>query len=248
MNIYLAAAQTIPEPLRTDEYMKGTYILESFYYVKSWQIPFIRNSWNFLLDSGAFTFVKNSKTKIDWENYCCRYADFINENSIDKYFELDIDALIGLKEVERLRDKLELLTNKKSISVWHISRGKEYFLEMVRNYDYVAFGGIITGGQKYRAMLEKYMPWFIRTAKKNDCKIHGLGFTGTQNFDKIRFHSVDSTTWSCGGRYGAIHKFKDGKISMFKAPKGKQTKDYITINSHNFKEWLKLQKYAERNY
>lgn len=43
------------------------YILESFYYVQDWQLPMIKNADDFLLDSGAFTFMENSKKAIVWE-------------------------------------------------------------------------------------------------------------------------------------------------------------------------------------
>ena len=37
------------------------YILESFYYFQKWQIPLIKTSDMFLLDSGAFTFMNAKK-------------------------------------------------------------------------------------------------------------------------------------------------------------------------------------------
>lgn len=39
------------------------YILESFYYIKDWQLNQIKEKQLFLLDSGAFTFMNNSKQK-----------------------------------------------------------------------------------------------------------------------------------------------------------------------------------------
>ena len=89
--------------------------LESFYYISKKEIPFISKYNNFLLDSGAFTFMSNSKSRTDWDEYVERYADFINRHDIKHFFELDIDVLVGINEVERLRAKLEKLTNKKSI-------------------------------------------------------------------------------------------------------------------------------------
>lgn len=104
------------------------YILESFYYIQEWQLPLIKNAKMFLLDSGAFTFMNSQKDKeINWDVYIERYAKFINDNNIEYFFELDIDVVVGLKEVERLRNKLEKLTNKKCIPVWHKSRGLDYW-------------------------------------------------------------------------------------------------------------------------
>ena len=55
--------------------------------------------------------------------------EFINTYKIDKFFELDIDSVVGYEEVLKLRKKLEHLTEKQCIPVWHTSRGKEDFLK-----------------------------------------------------------------------------------------------------------------------
>lgn len=119
-------------------------MLESFYYVEDWEIPLIKGCELFLLDSGAFTFMNNSKTAVDFNEYLTTYIDFINKHDIKYFFELDIDAVVGLEEVEKLRKRLEAETGKKCIPVWHKSRGKEKFIEMCKEYDYVAIGGIVT--------------------------------------------------------------------------------------------------------
>ena len=153
-------------------------ILETFFYArKNEQIQrLLQRPRKFLLDSGAFTFMSNSKVTCDWDEYTEEYAAFINRYDVQLFFELDVDSVIGIKEVERLRVKLERLTNKQSIPVFHLSRGKDYFIRMCEEYPYVAFGGIITDGVK-TATLEKYFPWFINTAHRNKAKIHGLGYT-----------------------------------------------------------------------
>lgn len=43
----------------------------------------------------------------DWDAYVSGYADFINRFDVKLFFELDIDNVVGLAEVERLRHKLE---------------------------------------------------------------------------------------------------------------------------------------------
>ena len=40
-----------------------------------------------------------------------------------------------------MRKRLEAETKKKCIPVWHRSRGKENFIELCKQYDYVAIGG-----------------------------------------------------------------------------------------------------------
>ena len=71
------------------------YILESFYYTDEDTERLLPYFGDFLLDSGAFTFMQSSKNHVDWEEYIEKYASFINRNKIDKYFELDIDNIVG---------------------------------------------------------------------------------------------------------------------------------------------------------
>lgn len=132
------------------------YILESFFYLKDWlfDLPFYRTD-NFLLDSGAFTFLnQKKKAKPDWDLYVEKYAQAIVQKNIQFFFELDIDSIVGLAEVERLREKLERLTNRRCIPVWHRSRGKQYWLDMISEYDYVAVGGIVTKEIKQKVILK----------------------------------------------------------------------------------------------
>lgn len=222
------------------------YILESYFYIKDqsdWIIklrPFFKN---FLLDSGAFTYLNGAKANVDWDLYIDQYADFINKHNIDLFIELDIDSVLGLKEVERLRNKLEILTNKKCIPVWHKSRGLEYWKEMCKNYDYIAIGGIVTQEIK-RTEYAIFNP-LLKIAAQNNCKVHGLGFTNLEGIKKYKFFSVDSTAWLYGNRGGYLYKFTGETIAKI-APKGMRLKGREAA-IHNFSEWLKFSQYAENN-
>lgn len=227
--------------------IKEQQILESFYYCRdnAWMPKLIPHFKSFLLDSGAFTFMQG-KAAVDWRKYVEDYADFINRNTIDKFFELDIDSVVGLAEVERLRERLERLTGRKPIPVWHLSRGKEYFSDMCRSYPYVAIGGIVSQEiprQKYEAAF----PYFINTAHRNNCKIHGLGYTSVAGIHKYHFDSVDSTAWLYGNRGGYLYKFNPvkGIMDKIETPKGCRLKSQEAA-LHNFLEWNKFQKYTEK--
>lgn len=225
-------------------------ILESFYYLRKNEefMALAKHFGSFLLDSGAFTFMTGAhKGAINWDEYVEEYARFINKHDIKLFFELDIDSVVGLQEVERLREKLEALTGKKPIPVWHKNRGKEYFIKMCENYPYVALGGIVTKEiprQKY----EKGFPWFIKTAHLHRCKIHGLGYTTILNLPKYHFDSVDSTAWLYGNRGGYLYKFNPSKGTMdqLKADNARLKSREGAVN--NFREWVKLCKYAEANW
>lgn len=223
-------------------------ILESFYYIKDWMIPYIRDYWHFLLDSGAFTFItqqqQGGKSDVDWIEYTDRYCDFIIKNNIDLFFEMDIDMIIGLKRVEQLRKRIEQRTGKQPIPVWHKSRGKDYFIQLCKDYPYVAIGGIaikVIDPAKF-----KFFPWFIDKAHEHDAKIHGLGFTRLKLLPKYHFDSVDSTSWVYGNISGTIYHFNGRTIVKKKKQPGQRIK---TCESaiHNFREWVKFQRYAEVN-
>ena len=218
------------------------YILESFYYFQEWQIPLIKKSEMFLLDSGAFTFMSGKKSN-DFDGYLTRYIEFIKKHDVKYFFELDIDSVVGYDKVKQLRERLEKETGKKCIPVWHKSRGKEEFLKMCDEYDYVAIGGIVT--KEITKDQYPFFTWFLNEAHKKGCKVHGLGFTSIADLPKYHFDSVDSTSWKSGGRFGQLHIYQNGTIKTI-TQKSKRAV-YRAIDTKNFNEWLKYQRYADKN-
>lgn len=226
---------------------KIDYMLESFYYIRPWQVNRIAEMKMFLLDSGAFTFMRSTKRakNVNLDNYLSKYIDFINNNDITYFFELDVDSIVGYEKVKEYRKRLETETGKQCIPVWHTSRGREEFLRMCQEYPYVAIGGIVTK----EITREQYpcFSWFISEAHKQNCKIHGLGFTDTALLQKYRFDSVDSTSWLNGKKFGKIYYFDNGIMRYKSQPKGEKTVNYKVICDHNIKQWMMYQKYAEIN-
>ena len=226
--------------------LKDINILESYYYLKDAEqfMELIPHFGHFLLDSGAFTFMQGShKGSIDWGEYTRNYAEFINRYNIELFFELDIDSIVGIKKVEYYRNMLESLTGRKPIPVWHKNRGKEYFIEMCKNYPYVALGGIVSK-EIPREKYERGFPWFIKTAHQYKCKIHGLGYTSIAGLHKYHFDSVDSTAWLYGNRGGYLYKFnpRTGTLDKFQRDGRLKAKEGALFN---FNEWIKFLKYAD---
>lgn len=253
MNVYLAAPTLVKNAFLSGEIKaENTMILESYANIQDWIKPLISHFKSFLLDSGAFTFMSSIKKyeNIDWCEYVDKYADFVKLHKINYFFELDIDAIIGLKGVEKLRNRLEKRVGKQCIPVWHLNRGKDYFIECCKDYNYNALGGLVKAGDKNRNNYEQYFNWFINIAHKNNSKLHGLGYTNLNGLKKFHFDSVDSTTWSMGSRYGQIMEFKNKTIikhnSVSSGVKTRKIKDVNKANIHNFNEWIKFQRYAEK--
>lgn len=247
MKIFLADSK-LWESYLLPEMINDVYILQSFFYSSKFtEEVLIPKSKDFLLDSGAFTFMQNNKQHCDWNEYVRRYADFINKNKVKKYFELDIDSVVGYEKVKEYRKRLEDLTGVPSIPVWHNNRGKEEFVKMCEEYPYVAIGGLVGGNSEYSKKYWKFFPWFINTAHEHGAKIHALGFTSIEGIAKYHFDSVDSTAWTGGNRFGFVYHFDGKTMKKYDVPKGKRIGDGRRVAQINFTEWVKFQKYAEKN-
>lgn len=224
--------------------LNGAKTLQSFYYADDFtEKQVIPRSKLFLLDSGAFTFFGQGK-KVDWNEYISNYSEFIKRNNVKHFFELDIDPLVGYQRVLEMRQTLERLTDQPSIPVWHRSRGKDEFVKMCKEYDYVAIGGIVT--REITPDQWKIFPTLIDIAHKHEARIHGLGFTSLKDLPKYHFDSVDSTSWTSGNRFGNINTFDGrGNIIVTKRPEGMRIADPRRTSRHNFTEWKKFSDWAE---
>lgn len=243
MRIFLAGMEVLKA--YPNEIKKSKYQLASFYSIQDWQIPFLKECDDFLLDSGAFSFMNGAK-KVDFDAYLNNYAEFINKYQIDHFFELDIDSVVGYPKVLEMRNRLEKLTGKQCIPVWHKSRGVNDFVEMCKKYNYVAIGGIVTK-EIMPFQYKSFVP-LINKAHSLGTKVHGLGFTSTSYFDQVRFDTVDSTTWNVGGKFGNICVFSSEDLMKQRIQKkGKRCVEQSKLMLHNYNEWIKFQKYAETN-
>ena len=224
------------------------YVLETFYYADEATEKMFPLYGDLMLDSGAFTFMggfsftSNANAKTNFEEYLERYAAFINRNNVKKFFELDIDSVVGYEKVLQYRHKLERLTNRQVIPVWHSTRGKDDFIRCCDEYPYVALGGIVGG--EWNAKAEKFIPWFINEAHKRQTKIHGLGFTKLTQLHKYHFDSVDSTAWLAGSRFGFLFYFDGQTMQKRQAPKGYRIGKPREAARHNYSEWIKFQRWA----
>ena len=244
MKIYLAGIESLTDKEREYVERNGTNGLASFYNMNQKTeevIPYLKD---FLLDSGAFTLFSSGK-HVDWNSYIKSFAEFINRNKVSKFFELDIDSLVGYEKVLELRHKLEDATGKPVIPVWHKSRGKERFLQMCEEYKYVAIGGIVS--KEIKISDYPVFNYLIDEAHKRGVRIHGLGFTNMQGLKKYHFDSVDSTAWISGNKYGFIYHFNGTQMKKTTVPKGyrfgKTTWSDARLN--NLTEWDKFVQYAE---
>ena len=249
MRIFLACNQkgwTKKIRFETFERAKPLYCLQSFIDGEKIckEILDAVGSENFLLDSGAFSFMSGADHSKEYLlEYLDRYIRFINENNVKYFFELDVDTIYGIEFVEGMRKKLENETGKQCIPVWHKSRGIEYWKRMCREYKYVAIGGLVFHVKKSELPLIKKL---VDYAYYNGVKVHGLGFTKTRELDDWKFYSVDSASWTkAAGRGQQIYFFNGTHMLNRPINKGTQRVKFDNLISHNYIEWVKYQKFMD---
>lgn len=245
MRVFLAAT-TDRRIKGTNDKIKPKYVLETFFAGEKACIEAYKsvNSKNFLLDSGAFSFMSGQKcSKEILSDYLNKYIEFINKYDIKYFFELDVDTIFGIEYVEQMRLKLEKSTNKQCIPVWHKGRGVEYWKLMCEQYRYIAIGGLVFHVKKQEYELIRKM---VRYAYDKGVKVHGLGFTKTKELDRYKFYSVDSTSWKMSAIRGQQFQFFNGnRIVQRPLKKGNKKADLHKMIYHNYKEWIKYQHYMD---
>ncbi|HFL3597102.1 TPA: hypothetical protein ACG3P4_000065 [Clostridioides difficile] len=111
MRIFLAATKSgMNKELKekTIEKCKPRYILETFFNKEKACLEALQivGNENFLLDSGAFSFMNGTEiSKEEMENYIDRYIKFIKDYNIKYFFEVDVDVIFGLEQVEKWTKK-----------------------------------------------------------------------------------------------------------------------------------------------
>jgi hypothetical protein len=240
MRVYLAG--TGHTKLWQEKSFFDFFRLQTFYHISNKEALDIHKYKGFLLDSGAFSFF--SGKKVDWNDYTTKYIDFINKYDVECFFELDLYSIIGIKETEKLRNRIEKKTQKKSIPVFHKMLGIHYYKTLCDNYDYIAISASGLYDSKWTRQQPEKLEQMVRYATKCSTKVHGLGYTKIEMLKKIPFYSVDSTSWLSGNRFGHIYRFNGSGFTKAPKPNGKRVRTNLTV-VNNFNEWVKYQQYAD---
>jgi hypothetical protein len=184
----------------------------------------------------------NKRVKL--ENYVSGYIDFIKRKKVKNFIELDLYNIIGINDTEQLRKNIETEIGRPSIPVFHKELGLEYFTSLVENYQYIAIGGIAKQGKNgYTTGVIREL---LKIARKNNCRVHGLGFTSLTDLPYLKWFSVDSTSWLAPSRFGSPLDVFNGQ-SLTRIPKPKKTKMKTNeVRKHQLIHWLKYMKYVEK--
>lgn len=245
MNIMLAGGESGADKLGEQRKKYSPYILESFLQTTEKSVKYLPYYGDYMLDSGAFSMLMGNAKKVDLKTYVDSYIAYVQKYNVQKFFELDIDPVIGYEEVLKIRKYIAEKVGRSPIPVWHKSRGMKDFIEMCKRYKYVAIGGYVSG-EFTKGEVEKF-PLLIKEARSHGAKIHGLGFTQLKYLPRFHFDSVDSTAWVSGNRFGAVYKFNGKTMVKYNKPAGMRVKNKeVAIN--NFVEWVKFQEYAKTHF
>lgn len=258
MNLYLASLENDYVTIETMINVKPLFVLGSFHYLQKLKPGILQQYFSyinsddckgFILDSGAFSML-NAKGGAEsflknLDDYIENYIEFIKFWNIKNFIELDIDPLVGYSKVLKIREKIEKEVGRKSIPVWHISRGINEWKNTVKLYEYVAIGGIVTKEIKKKDYKKIFLP-LLKIARSEKCNVHGLGFTGKEIND-FPFFSCDSSTWTTINRFGSMPIFsitekciKNKSISEKRKIKlGNETR--MKLTKYSIMEWKKFQ-------
>jgi hypothetical protein len=136
-----------------------------------------------MLDSGAFS-AWNAGKQIDID----KYIEFIRDNNIDAYFNLDV---IGDVEGTIANQHYMELQGLHPIPVYHYGEPFEYLDWLVnQGYTYIGLGGTV--GKSVKQRQEFFDEVF---ARHPHIDFHGLGVTSKTLVENYNWYSCDSTTW-----------------------------------------------------
>ena len=226
------------------------YLLQTFYDMRKQSESSMRkilgSCKEFLLDSGAFTFM-NSGKKVHWKTYVDEYIEFINKYDISQYFELDLYTLpeVGIEKTIKMRRHIERHTGKKSIPVFHACIGLKMYRELCEEYDYIGIGASGLTDECKWTKNKTLLKQMVQIASSYGTKVHGLGYQRIDNLNRnnIGFYSVDATSW-IGSRFNTQYDIKSGYLVKSKAVKveeGERLKDYLQLDAHNMQVFRRLQ-------
>lgn len=187
----LTAEMLVRDGIRMRHNLMSFYALKKRRYMEcAYQIR--DNTDDIMIDSGAHSFQKGKK--VSWNEYVDDYAAFIkafDRPNVIGYFEMDVDAILGMDAVLEMRRRLERVTDK-IIPVWHKNRGIRDYLRMCEQYAGKVVA--ITGFSNEDIKDHQYIQ-FLKVAKMHGCRVHCLGMTRCRILDSVPFDYVDSSSW-----------------------------------------------------
>lgn len=158
------------------------------------------NGADLLIDSGAFTaFTKGEQ--IDKAEYCdwlVKESRFINHAAaLDVIGDWKASARNYEWMLNRLGDRVHV------VPAWHLGSPHAELERLCKEADYVAIGGCVPYAKQPKVLM-RHLIQAHKIARKHGTKLHGLGITGKESMVRLPWHSVDSSSWQSGHRFGGL--------------------------------------------
>jgi len=222
MNLYFSAVSKGHFELLSRLDVSINY-LRSYFEMKKTQ-DFISNDSidKYFLDSGAYS-AKTLNKDIDIN----RYIEYIKKygDNFEVFASLDV---IGNAE-DSVKNLIYFENNDlHPLPTFHYGSHEKYLDYYADRYDYIGLGGMAGQGTG----INQLTPWFQKIfSKYQEKKFHGFGITNISLLKMFPWHSVDSTTYLNGSRYGhIIHDSKQIHHSQL----------------NGIDQWDELNKYVEK--
>jgi len=222
------------------------HVLESFFYIhkNDRTRELIPQFKDFMLDSGAFTFMQGKAARakgLNLDDFTRDYAIFVRDNNIKTFLELDVDHVVGPEKYDYYNKMLQDITGREPLYVMHRHRGADWLHKTLESHKCICIGGI---AKIRRQIVLPYIKWVVHTAHKAGAKIHGLGVSDSKLIRDVPFDSGDSTAWTTGIRFGTFPYF-DGHDIKIKKDIDVRIKRMETL-LYSVNEWIKYAHYCEQ--
>ena len=176
---------------------------------------------NIIIDSGAFSvWTHNEYIDIDkYADFCISVKNSIEDKTSLNFVNLDVlPGQFGRIPTEQERkdsvqkgwDNMLYLESKgiKVIPVFHQYEDFSWLEKMKAHTDYIGLSPANDASMKSK--IEWLKKCFSIT--RDEIKCHGFAVTAYSQLIQFPFYSVDSSSWSAGGRFARIPILVDGKI------------------------------------
>lgn len=146
----------------------------------------------------------------EWEeHYLTMLRSDARFKSCESVYCVELDVGSTAKRIERRR-RFEA-EGFNVVPVLKPDDSKEYVEQVIKEYNYVGFGGIALTKGRIQA---KDFHSRMMACRKYMTRVHGFGMTRQEPMRRQPFYSVDSTSWLSGARYGTTYEFNNGKLKV----------------------------------